>query len=191
MNCRVGGSDMFIEAPSPRYVMRILHPKVAALLTSIGRDGKANVAAFAWVTPVSADPPLVAVSCAPRRYTYKLLKETGEFVINIPASNMLNQVWICGSKSGREVDKFKTAKLTVKPASRVKAPIIEECIGYMECKVVNELESGDHVLFIGKVLAAGVKKGYFTDKWEVDKVNLLLHLGGPHFTMSGKYAKAE
>lgn len=89
--------------------------------------------------PVSINPPLLAVSIAPRRHSYKLIQETKEFVINIPTMKFVKETLFCGRKSGRDVDKFKETKLTPLPAKTVKAPIIKECVAHLECKLYKRI----------------------------------------------------
>jgi flavin reductase (DIM6/NTAB) family NADH-FMN oxidoreductase RutF len=95
--------------PSESY--HLLHPKMTFLLTSITKDGKPNVMTCAWATPVSDEPPIVIVCVSKGHYTTKLIKQTKEFVINIPARKLLKALWICGRVSGKDTDKFKKAKL--------------------------------------------------------------------------------
>jgi len=92
-------------------IYHLLHPKIAFFLTSISKDGKPNVMACAWATPVSEEPPIVVVCVSKESYTAELIRQTKEFAINIPTKDLLNKLWICGKTSGREVDKFFKAKL--------------------------------------------------------------------------------
>lgn len=124
---------------SPSTASRLLHPKLTVLLTCANIAGKANLITLAWTMPVSINPPLLAVSIAPRRHSYKLIQETKEFVINIPTMKFVKETLFCGRKSGRDVDKFKETKLTPLPAKTVKAPIIKECVAHLECKLYKRI----------------------------------------------------
>jgi flavin reductase (DIM6/NTAB) family NADH-FMN oxidoreductase RutF len=162
---------------------RIVAPRPVVLLTSVGGDGKANVMALAWSTPVSHNPPLIAVAVHKARHSHKLMEETGDFVLNIPTREMADAVQACGTMSGEELDKFVRTGLKTGKAKRVKAPIVEGCIAYIECKVVNKILTGDHTLFIGGVLAAYAKGGLFTRQgWNLEKVKPLLHSGGKFYS---------
>jgi flavin reductase (DIM6/NTAB) family NADH-FMN oxidoreductase RutF len=108
----------------------------------------------------SGKPTLVGVGIAPSRHSYELIRQSGEYVVNAADNNLMEAVRICGEKSGREVDKFKLAKLTPEKGIKVNAPLIKESPVSIECKVVKEVEVGDHVWFIGEVLAAHVRDGY-------------------------------
>ena len=164
-------------------VVRVLHPCVVTLVTCAGR-GVENVLAVAWAMPVSADPPMVAVSISPKRYSYGLIGESGEFVVNVVSSEMLEAVWKCGSFSGREVDKFALAGLEKEPSKAVKPPRVKGALASLECRVANRVEAGDHVLFIGEVVAYSVDEKAFDMErgvWRLEKAAILMHLGGRFF----------
>jgi len=160
----------------------LLHPRNTVLVTTVGKDGRPNVLAVAWITPISVNPPYLGISVKPGRYSHKLLLETGEFVVNIPTFDLAEKVMICGRKSGRQVDKFKEAGLTIEEAKVVRAPIIKKCAAHLECKVVNRFEVGDHDFFVGQVLAAYVSEEHFKDVYDVRKHKTLLHIGKNKFT---------
>jgi len=161
---------------------KLLHPKHTVLVSCVGSSGKTNVITLAWCTPVSKKPPLLMVSITPRRYSYKLIEETGEFVVNVPEMSIVKETLFCGRVSGRDVDKFKAAGLTPAPAKIVKAPIIKECVGHLECKLRQKIPAGDHVMFIGEVVAAYADEKAFKETFDVSKVKLIYHLGEDKFT---------
>ncbi len=161
---------------------RLLHPRNTILVTCIGSDGRPNIITLAWSMPVSLNPPIVAVSIAPRRYSHKLIEESKEFVINIPTMEIVKETLYCGRVSGRKVDKFKEAKLTAAPAKKVKAPIIKECVAHLECIVNRQISVGDHTIFLGKVVTAYVNEGLFSETFNIKKAKLVYHLGGDAFT---------
>jgi flavin reductase (DIM6/NTAB) family NADH-FMN oxidoreductase RutF len=105
-------------------------------------------------------PTLVGVGIASSRYSFDLIRQSGEYVVNAVNKKLMAAVRLCGEKSGREVDKFELAKLTPEKGVKVNAPLIKESPVSIECKVVKEVEAGDHVWFIGEVLAAHVREGY-------------------------------
>jgi len=166
---------------------RLLHPRHTVLVTCTDKAGKANIITLAWSMPTSANPPMVAMSITPKRYSYRLIKKTGEFVINVPTMRIVKQTLFCGRISGRECDKFEDAPLTAAPAKKVRAPIIKECVAHLECKLVQTIPTGDHTLFIGEVVAAYVNKGIFDKIFNVEKVKPVFHMGGDSFvTISPK-----
>ena len=156
----------------------LLHPKMTFLLTSIDKNGKPNVMTCAWATPVSDDPPIVIVCLSKQHYTTKLIKQTKEFAINIPPRKLLKALWICGRTSGSDTDKFKKAKLETVPAKKVKAPIICDCIGHIECKVWKTVDAGECYAFFGKVLSAHADDKYFRKGLWTQEAEIPLHLGG-------------
>lgn len=161
---------------------RLLHPKLTVLLTCADKAGKTNIITIAWAMPVSMKPPLLVVSIAPKRHSYKLIRETKEFVINIPTMKFVKETLFCGRRSGREFDKFKETKFTPLPAQTVKAPIIKECVAHLECRLYRRITAGDHSLFIGEIQAAYANKDAFTNKYNLEKTKLIFHIGGDEFT---------
>ncbi len=172
---------MKVEVPLSQAT-RLINSGPVVLVTAKYKD-KVNVMAAAWTTPISHEPPLVGVSIAPQRFTHDLVRRSGEFVLNVPGRNLLEQVELCGSVSGRDVDKFKEAHLTPMEAKEVSAPLIEECLGHLECAVVEAFELGDHTLFVGQVVAAWAEEGTFDEVWllEDEEAKPLHHLGGDYF----------
>lgn len=115
-----------------------------------------NIITIGMVHIFSFNPPLVGIGVAPRRFSFNLLKQSKEYVINIPPKNLLAQVSFCGEKSGRDNDKFEKTGLTKQLSLKLKTPSILECPLNIECKVIKEVETGDHVWFIGEVVAARI-----------------------------------
>ena len=159
---------------------RLLHPRHTVLVSCVDKAGKSNIITLAWTMPTSITPPMVAISIAPKRYSHELIQETGEFVVNVPTIEIIEEVLFCGRRSGRKVDKFRETALTPIPARRVKPPIIEECVAHLECRVSKHIETGDHTIFIGEVLEAYTNEEFFDPK----KVRLIYHVGGDDFTTS-------
>ena len=157
----------------------LLHPRPAVIVVSLDSNGKPNGMTAAWTTPVSMKPPLISVSIAPRRYTYKLIKETGDFTVNVLDVNLVAEAHFFGTRSGRRVDKFAESKLTTERSSRVKSPHIKEALAVLECNLHREIKLGDHVLIVGEVLEAYVKPGAMKRGIYNPRVaKVLMHLGG-------------
>jgi flavin reductase (DIM6/NTAB) family NADH-FMN oxidoreductase RutF len=164
-------------------VSTIFAPQLVGLVTTIDRTGQPNVATFAWIMSTSHDPELIAVSVSEARYTHECLAD--EFVINLPTKELLEQVWTVGTMSGRDVNKFQVAGLTPIPAVVVKPPRIAECLTHVECQIVDTVETGDHTIFIGKVVAKSGDFDAIKDGILNDHVEPLFHLGGTKF-LSGR-----
>ncbi|MBS7605391.1 MAG: flavin reductase family protein [Candidatus Bathyarchaeia archaeon] len=178
-------------APSSAY--RLMHPMRTVLVSCVGADNKPNIITLAWAMPVSMNPPLVALSIAPSRYSHKLIEETKEFVVNIPTIDMVNAVFFCGSTSGKIRDKFKDVGLTPMPARKVKAPIIGECVAHLECRLYSQFPVGDHTLFVGEVLEAYANRGALAgDVYDIGKTKLVFHVGGDSFaTLESKILRPK
>lgn len=167
-------------------ICHLLHPKMAFFLTSISKEGKPNVMACAWATPVSEEPPIVVVCVSKESYTAGLIKQTREFVINIPTKELLKALWICGKTSGRDADKFKKAGLKCSNAKKVKSPVIDGCIGHIECKLWKTVDAGECYAFFGKILSAYADDGYLKNSLWTEEAEIPLHLGGARMVYFSK-----
>lgn len=137
---------------------KTLSPKLAtipmpAAVISVGVEEDANLITLAYVGKVCLNPPIIAISIQPKRYSYQLIEKYGEFVINYPTVNQLRETDYCGTRSGRDVNKWKELHLTKEKASIVKVPMVKEFPWNMECKVIKKLELGSHVCYFGEVVA--------------------------------------
>ena len=155
------------------------------VLVTAQYKGKANVMTAAWVMPISIRPPLVGVAVHPARYTHDMIKKGGEFVLNVPGRALAEQVKLCGTVSGKDEDKFKLSGLTPVEGRRVRPPWIEECLGHLECAVVEAISLGDHTLFVGEVVGAWAEEEAFDRTWKLEEEEgkPLHHLGGDYFAV--------
>jgi flavin reductase (DIM6/NTAB) family NADH-FMN oxidoreductase RutF len=144
---------------SIRHGLRKL-PIRPVYLVSCEHDGKKNIISVGMFAYFSGKPALVGIGIARSRFSYGLIEKSGVYVVNVVDEKLIEAVKLCGDNSGRDMDKFKLARLTASSASRVNAPLIEESPLSIECRVVQTVETGDHVWFIGEVLATHVRKGY-------------------------------
>lgn len=166
-----------------QYAYRLLHPMHTVIISCVGKAGKPNATTLAWAMPTSNDPPMVAISVSPKRLSHTLIEESQEFIINVPTLELLQATYACGSFSGRSFDKFKKAGLTPIPAKKVKAPAIKECVAHLECTVDSQFTTGDHTIFVGKILAAYANIGVFTERYNLESARLLYHAGGNNFAV--------
>jgi len=167
---------------APGSFSRLMHPYTTSLVSCQGKSGPPNVLAIAWIIPASNNPPLLVFSIGQERYSYGLLKEAKEFVVNIAGRELARQVLYCGRRSGRNVDKFKETGLTAGAAKKVKAPIVKECAAHIECELSEAIPKGDHVLVVGKVVAAYARENAFRGLYDLKRFQPLLHLGADVFT---------
>ena len=161
---------------------RLLSPGPVALVTS-QRKGRASVTPIGWISAVSSRPPMVAIAVFQDHFIHELIRASSEFVLNIPSVDLIKQVAYCGTVSGRDVDKFEATGLHTAEPRYVESPLIDECIGHIECAVVNVLSPGDHSIFIGEVLAAKAESEAFEERWLLKEKELrpLHHHGGARY----------
>lgn len=147
-------------------------------------DGKNDdIISIAWAGTVCSNPPMISVSIRPSRYSHDLISASKEFVVNIPNSSLIDACNYCGTKSGRDFDKFKENNLTRETGSFVKAPMIKECPISIECKVSKIINLGTHDMFIGEVLSVNADESiiYSDGDIDYDKIDMLSYLMGYYF----------
>ncbi len=159
----------------------LVEPGCVVLVTG-GTMDKANVMTISWQTPVqTADPCLVLLVMNRVRYTYELIQQNNELVINVPGEELLEQTHRCGTVSGRKVDKFKETHLTPVPAKLVKPPLIAECAGHLECQVVKTFTVTMHNLLICEVVYAAAEEEFFDGAWIPGKFHTLHYMQGTKY----------
>ena len=158
---------------------------VPVVLVSCGHGEQANIITIAWTGILCSKPPCVGIGVRPSRHYYGLIQETGEFVVNIPDEELLDEVDYCGFVSGREVDKFNARGLTPIPGSEVQTPIIAECPINIECRVSQTLPLGSHDLFIGQIVAVQFSQDVLGDQERMDngKLKPILFTGDEYWGM--------
>jgi len=178
------------EESDVRQFHIFLHPYPTFLVTCGTRDERPNIITIAWLIPVSVDPPLVALSVRPTRHSYGLLARSREFVVNVPSYELADEALRCGRRSGRSEDKFERTGLTPGPARRVAPPIIEECRAFLECRIVDDIEEGDHRLLVAEVIEAYARDGFSGQDGlrDVAFAPPLLHVGRNRFATLRKDA---
>ena len=170
----------------------MLYP-VPAVMVSCGREGETpNIITVAWAGTICSDPAMLSISVRPERYSYDIIRETGEFVVNLTSKELTRATDWCGVKSDRDVDKFKEMNLTAAPAVHLKgAAIIAESPVNIECKVKDVLELGSHHMFIAEVAGVQVSEKYMneTGKFELNKLGLVAYSHGEYFELGEKIGK--
>ncbi|MCH5341806.1 MAG: flavin reductase family protein [Acetatifactor sp.] len=138
----------------------MLYPLPVVMVSMTDKNGKYNIITIAWAGTVCTNPPMISISVRPERYSYPILQETGEFVINLTTRNLVFATDYCGVKSGRDVDKFAKLGLTPVSASIVKAPMIGESPVNLECRVTQVQQLGSHAMFLAEVVAVHAEERY-------------------------------
>jgi flavin reductase (DIM6/NTAB) family NADH-FMN oxidoreductase RutF len=167
---------------------RLINHGPTILVSSLYK-GRPNVCPVAWNMPVDFDPPKVACVIGEDNYSFECVRRTKEFVINVPTKKILKKVIQCGSTSGEDTDKFRAFGLRPMASSRVKAPLIKECIAHLECKLLDTAMADKYNIFLGKVVAAWVEKGFFKDMRllvEKEGAKTIHHLGARYFTFPSR-----
>lgn len=166
----------------------MINPGGILLLTAATSEAR-NLMSLAWHMPLSFEPPLLAIAVGQGRFTATLIAESGEFALNVPPPELVEKVYRAGKTSAAGGgDKFSALGLTPEPARVIKAPLVAECQGHIECRVEAEYPGGDHRLFVGRVVAASVIARFFDGAWRLGPggTALLHHLGGERFAIADK-----
>lgn len=142
----------------------MLYPVPAVMVSVADKKGNSNIITVAWTGTVCTNPPMLSISVRPERYSYHMIQETGEFVVNLTTEKLAYATDYCGVKSGRDTDKWKAAGLTREMASQVLAPLIKECPVNLECRVKRVDELGSHHMFLAEVVAVHVDEAYMDEK---------------------------
>ncbi len=142
----------------------MLYPLPAVMVSVADKEGNSNIITVAWAGTVCTNPPMLSISVRPERYSYHMIRETGEFVVNLTTEKLAYATDYCGVKSGRDTDKWKAAGLTREKASQVLAPLIKECPVNLECRVKRVDELGSHHMFLAEVVAVHVDEAYMDEK---------------------------
>lgn len=155
----------------------LLNPLPVCLITCQGKGPVPNIITVAAIGLCCFDPPIIGVAIRTNRYSHLLIKESGEFVVNVPNQDLVRQVDLCGCLSGREGSKFSAVGLTPLPGEAVQAPLIKECPINIECKVRQALVLGSHDFFLGEVVATHLDEQYLDaeGKWRGEALEPLAY----------------
>lgn len=167
-----------------------LYP-LPAVMVSCGTMEKSNIITVAWTGILNTNPAKVYISIRPTRHSYKLIKDSKEFVINLTNKELVKATDWCGVKTGAKVDKFKEMKLHKEKANFVKCPMIKESPVSVECKVTQIKELGSHYMFIADVLAINADNKYINEKgaFDISKCNLIAYSNGHYYSLGKKIGK--
>ena len=164
---------------------------IPAVMVSCGTMEESNIITVAWTGILNTNPAKVYISVRPTRYSYNLIKDQGEFVINLTTKNLVKATDWCGVKTGAKVDKFKEMKLHKEKANFVKCPMIKESPVSVECKVKEIKELGSHTMFMAEVVAINVDEKYIDEKgaFDISKCDLIAYANGGYYSMGKKLGK--
>lgn len=161
-----------------------LYP-IPAVMVSCGTMEKSNIITVAWTGIINTNPAMVYISVRPNRYSYNLIKEQGEFVINLTTKDLVKATDWCGVKTGAKVDKFKEMNLQKEKANFVKCPMIKESPVSVECKVKEIRELGSHTMFMAEVIAINADEKYIDEKgaFDISKCDLICYANGGYYNL--------
>lgn len=156
-----------------------------AVMVSCGNFENANIITVAWTGTICTNPAMTYISIRPERYSYDIIKNTGEFVINLTTKKLARSTDFAGVRSGRDINKFEALKLTKEKANEVNVPLIKESPINIECKVTEIKELGSHHMFIAKVLCVDVDEKYLdkTGRFNMEKCGLIAYSHGQYFEL--------
>ena len=162
-----------------------------AVMVSCGDMEKSNIITVAWTGIMNTNPAMCYISVRPERYSYNIIKETGEFAINLTTKELAYATDWCGVKTGAKVDKFKEMHLTKEKGKFVKCPLIKESPVSIECKVVEIKELGSHDMFMAEILSIDADEKYINDKgaFDITKCDFITYANGRYFTLGKQVGK--
>lgn len=160
----------------------MLYPVPAVMVSVADKKGGINIITVAWTGTVCTNPPMLYISVRPERYSYQMLKETGEFVVNLTTKKLVRAADYCGVRSGRDTDKWKEMHLTPGKATQVLAPLILESPVNLECRVSEVKELGSHHMFLADIVAVNVDEAYLNEKgkFELNQTDLVAYSHGEY-----------
>lgn len=176
--------------PSKAY--KIMAPRPVILVSTVNQKGESNCAPFSFTMPVSMEPPLMAFASDPEHDTVRNVLETKDFVINIPGKSILHKMYQCKKKFPYGVSEAKQVGLTEIESEAIKSKRIKECFAQFECRLQQKITLGDHLLIVGRIMAAWLDDGLFQDgKFQVERAQGLMHIGSDEFGLLGQIVKAK
>ncbi len=166
----------------------MLYPLPVVMVSVADKEGKQNIITIAWTGTICSDPPMVSISVRPERYSYHMIKETGEFVINLTTKELAFATDYCGVKSGRDVDKFAAMHLTPMQGEKVKAPLIAESPVNLECKVTEVKHLGTHDMFMAEVVCVHADEKYMDEqnRFHLEMADPIVYSHGTYMTTGEK-----
>ena len=169
----------------------MLYPVPAVMVSCMRPGEKPNIVTIAWAGTVCSEPAMVSISVRKERYSYDIIRETKEFVINLTTKELTYAADYCGVKSGRDLDKFEKMHLTPSRSKTIAAPGIAESPVNIECKVVNVIELGSHDMFLANVTAVSVDPKYMDEKgkFHLNELGLTAYSHGEYFELGKKIGK--
>lgn len=169
----------------------MLYPLPVVMLSCADREGRPNIITVAWAGTTGSDPVTLSVSIRPERYSYGLIKESGEFAVNLVTKELVRATDFCGVRSGRNTDKFRECGLTPAAAANISCPVIAESPVSIECRVREIIPLGSHDMFLADVLSVDADEKYMDEngKFDLNSTGLVAYSHGEYFLLGEKLGK--
>ncbi|MDD6182647.1 MAG: flavin reductase family protein [Lachnospiraceae bacterium] len=169
----------------------MLYPLPVVMVSVRDKKGNDNIITVAWAGTVCTNPPMVSISVRPERHSYQMIKESGEFVINLVTKDLVFATDYCGVKSGRDVDKFKEMKLKKEKAEKVAAPLIAQSPVNLECRVTECKELGSHHMFVAEIVSVHIDEKYMDEKgkFHLNETGLVTYSHGEYFALGKRLGR--
>ena len=166
----------------------MLYPLPAVMVSLRDGEGRDNILTVAWTGTVCTNPAMLYISVRPERYSYRALRERGQFVVNLTTEELAWATDYCAVTSGRDVDKFAACHLTREEAVRIDAPMIGESPVNIECRVTEVLELGSHHMFLAKVEAVHASEKYMdeTGRFALERAKPITYSHGTYYMLGRK-----
>ena len=163
----------------------MLYPLPVVMVSCADLNGNDNILTVAWAGTVCSDPPMLSISVRPGRYSYHMIEETGEFVVNLTTQALAYATDFCGVKSGKNTDKWKEMRLTREKADIVKAPMIKESPVNLECRVTEKKNLGTHVMYLAEIAAVHADEKYMDEnkKFHLEYADPIVYSHGTYFSL--------
>lgn len=166
----------------------MLNPAPVVLVTTKNNEGKINVFTVAWAGTACSKPPMLTISVKPERLSYDYIKQSGEFVVNLPTAQIASKVDFCGVKSGRDLDKITDQRFTLEDCKNVSVPMLASCPVSLECKVKTITPLGSHNLILAEIVGINVDENIIDQKGKIhlESANLICYSHGEYYELPRK-----
>ena len=163
----------------------VLYPVPVVMVSCGSMEGEKNIITIAWTGTINSDPPMTYISVRESRHSHAIIKESGEFVINLVPASLAAVCDTCGVKSGKDMDKFSAMHLTAVKAKKLDAPIIAECPVHIECKVKDIIPLGSHDMFLAEVVSVSVSEEYLDEsgKFHLEQADPICYSHGTYYRL--------
>jgi flavin reductase (DIM6/NTAB) family NADH-FMN oxidoreductase RutF len=165
----------------------LLSPAPVVMVSCAGKGLPPNIITIAWTGTDNSDPPMLSISVRPQRYSHDIIRESGEFVVNLVDKKLIGAADLCGVRSGRDVNKFELCGLQPEPAQGMNdSPAIAQSPVWLGCKVKQSLVLGSHTMFIGEIISVGVRDELLDNSGKIDftKAGLIAYCHGEYIGLT-------